>query len=77
MSKDLKLHVYMNHERESGWYVVTCPALPGCVSQGKTQKEALANIKEAIAGWLEVEDEKAVAHSERHRVEGKKLAVAI
>lgn len=33
---------------EDGMYVVTCPSLPGCVSQGKTEKEALRNIREAI-----------------------------
>ena len=33
---------------EDGMYVVTCPSLPGCVSQGKTEKEALKNIREAI-----------------------------
>ena len=33
---------------EDGVYVVTCPALPGCISQGKSEKEALVNIKEAI-----------------------------
>jgi predicted RNase H-like HicB family nuclease len=33
---------------EDGWYVVTVPALPGCVSQGKTEKEAKKNITEAI-----------------------------
>lgn len=33
---------------EGGMYVVTCPSLPGCVSQGKTEKEALKNIREAI-----------------------------
>lgn len=38
---------------ESGYYVAEVPALPGCVSQGKTMVEARANIKEAIAGWLE------------------------
>ena len=31
---------------EDGWVVAECPALPGCVSQGKDQQEALANIKE-------------------------------
>jgi len=34
---------------EDGWIVAECPALPGCVSQGKDRQEALAHIKEAIA----------------------------
>jgi predicted RNase H-like HicB family nuclease len=33
---------------EDGYWVATCPSLPGCISQGKTQKGALKNIKEAI-----------------------------
>ncbi len=33
---------------EDGWYVATVPALPGCISQGKTEAEAKKNIKEAI-----------------------------
>jgi predicted RNase H-like HicB family nuclease len=33
---------------EDGVWVVTCPSLPGCVSQGKSQEEALKNIKEAV-----------------------------
>ncbi|MBI4580037.1 MAG: type II toxin-antitoxin system HicB family antitoxin [Planctomycetes bacterium] len=41
-------------ERESdGGYVVSVPALPGCVSQGDTREEALANIREAIDLYLE------------------------
>ena len=44
-----------------GWIVVECPALPGCVSQGKDEKEALENIKEAITAWLWAEDQKAAA----------------
>ena len=39
---------------EEGGYVVTCPALPGCVSEGETRDEALANIKDAITGYLAV-----------------------
>lgn len=46
---------------EDGWVVVECPALPGCVSQGRDEQEALANIKEAIVAWLWAEDQKAVA----------------
>ena len=37
---------------EDGWIVAECPALPGCFSQGRDEKEALENIKEAITGWL-------------------------
>jgi predicted RNase H-like HicB family nuclease len=48
-------------EAENGWIVVECPALPGCISQGKNQKEALDNIKEAITAWLWAEDRKAAA----------------
>ncbi len=43
---------------EDGWIVAHVPALRGCVTQGKTRQEALANIKEAIEGWLEVEQDK-------------------
>jgi len=39
---------------ESGMLVAECPAIPGCVSQGKTEEEALANIREAIVACLEV-----------------------
>ncbi|MGV8127269.1 MAG: type II toxin-antitoxin system HicB family antitoxin [Methanothrix sp.] len=40
-------------EAEEGGYIVSCPALPGCHSQGDSIDEALENIKEAIAGCLE------------------------
>jgi predicted RNase H-like HicB family nuclease len=39
-------------EDEKGFIVVSCPSLPGCHSQGKTEAEALANIREAIVGCL-------------------------
>jgi predicted RNase H-like HicB family nuclease len=38
---------------EDGVYVAECPTLPGCVSQGNTREEALTNIKDAMAGYLE------------------------
>ncbi len=47
-------------QAEDGWIVAECPALPGCVSQGRNEKEALENIKEAITAWIKVEDEKAM-----------------
>ena len=54
----MKLRVVIEKD-EAGYFVVgEVPALPGCLSQGKTKKEALKNIKEAIEGWLEVMEEK-------------------
>ncbi len=38
---------------ETGMIVAECPAIPGCVSQGKTEAQALANIREAIEACLE------------------------
>jgi len=38
---------------EDGIYVVECPSLPGCVSQGKTREEAVKNIQDAMQGYLE------------------------
>jgi predicted RNase H-like HicB family nuclease len=37
---------------EDGYWVVECPSLPGCISQGKTKEEAIVNIKEAIRGYI-------------------------
>jgi len=40
-------------EYNEGYYTVTVPALPGCVTQGRTKEEALERAKEAIQGYLE------------------------
>ena len=45
---------------EDGAFVAECPAIPGCVSQGKTEREALKNIEDAIRGCLEVRAEKGM-----------------
>ena len=37
---------------EDGFWIAECPSLPGCISQGKTREEAIANIKEAIQGYI-------------------------
>lgn len=39
---------------EEGGYTAVAPALPGCISEGDTEEEALENIKDAIQGWLVV-----------------------
>jgi predicted RNase H-like HicB family nuclease len=54
-------HVNLKKDDESEWIIAECPALPGCVSQGKDEKDALENIKEAIIAWLWAEDQKASA----------------
>jgi predicted RNase H-like HicB family nuclease len=55
----MMFHVTLNRA-EDGWIVAECPALPGCVSQGHDEEEALENIREAITAWLWAEDKKAV-----------------
>ena len=45
---------------DSGIIVAECPAIPGCVSQGKTEEEALSNIREAVVGCLEVRAEEGL-----------------
>ena len=37
---------------EDGYWVAECPSLAGCISQGRTKQEAIANIKEAIEGYV-------------------------
>ncbi|MGE3074857.1 MAG: type II toxin-antitoxin system HicB family antitoxin [Dehalococcoidia bacterium] len=46
--------VILSPEPDSNWFSVTCPALPGAVSQGEGREAALRNIQEAMLGWLEV-----------------------
>ncbi len=40
-------------KNEEGGYTVTVPSLPGCITQGDTWQEAMANAREAIAGYIE------------------------
>ena len=48
----MKLIVTLERD-ESGMIVAECPSIPGCISQGLTEDEALANIREAIQGCIE------------------------
>ena len=54
----MKLQVVIERD-ETGYYVAEIPALPGCMSQGRTLEEAKANIREAIGAWLTVMNAKA------------------
>ena len=47
----MKFRVFIQQD-EDGIYVAECTSLPGCVSQGKTRSEAVANIKDAMQGYL-------------------------
>ncbi len=53
----MKLKVVIHPEPEGG-YSVAAPALPGCFSCGDTPEAALANIREAALGWIEVANER-------------------
>lgn len=68
-------HVTLEHA-EDGWVVAECPALPGCVSQGKSEEEALENIKEAITAWLWAEDQKAVSAMPKEKNQSIVVAVS-
>jgi predicted RNase H-like HicB family nuclease len=55
------------HDAEEGGFWAEVPVLPGCASQGETMDELIANIREAIAGWLTA-DVPAGASDDRERV---------
>ena len=55
----MKLCITLERD-ETGVIVAECPAIPGCVSQGKTEEEAIANIREAIVACLETRAEQGL-----------------
>ncbi|MBA3493041.1 MAG: type II toxin-antitoxin system HicB family antitoxin [Gammaproteobacteria bacterium] len=46
---------------EDNYWVAECPSLPGCISQGRTKEDAIANIKEAIEGYIAILEEDGLA----------------
>jgi predicted RNase H-like HicB family nuclease len=56
------------HAAEEGGYWAEVPALPGCVSQGETVDELLANAREAVQAWFEAEEPEASGAPEGQRV---------
>ena len=42
----------MLYKGEDGYWIAECPSLPGCITQGKSKEEAIANAKEAISGYV-------------------------
>ncbi len=55
----MRFNITINRDEDGVW-IVECPSIPGCVSQGKTKEEALKNIKEAIQLCLEVRAERGL-----------------
>ena len=53
----MKFRVTIDRDEDGVW-IIECPSIPGCVSQGETKEQALENIKEAIELCLEVRAEK-------------------
>lgn len=65
----MKFNVTIDRD-EDGIWIVECPSIPGCVSQGQTKQEALENIKDAIAACLQVCAERGLPLTvETHQVE--------
>ena len=68
----MKMMVTVDRDEDGVW-IVECPYIPGCVSQGDTKEEALANIREAIALCLEVRAEQGLPLS----IETQQVEVAL
>lgn len=64
----MKFRVLIKPDIEDGGFNVSCPALPGCHSQGDTLDEAMDNIREAIVLCLEVLNERAKATNPAEQV---------
>jgi antitoxin HicB len=65
----MNFKVVIREDLEDGGYNVSCPALPGCHSQGETIEEALENIKDAIRGCMEVINQRALIGVEEKTVD--------
>jgi len=68
----MTFNVTINRDEDGVW-VIECPSIPGCVSQGETKEEALENIREAIALCLEVRAERGMPLT----VETRQVEVAV
>lgn len=65
----MKFNVTLDRDEDGVW-IVECPSIPGCVSQGQTKDEAVENIKDAIAACLQVRAERGLPPTiETHQVE--------
>jgi len=63
----MKFQVIFTFDEEYNGYVAEVPRLPGCVSQGKTMDEAIANVKDAIQGYLYVQEKHQINELKRRQ----------
>jgi predicted RNase H-like HicB family nuclease len=56
----MKFNVTIDRDEDGVW-IVECPSIPGCISQGQTKEEAIENIKDAIVACLQVRAERGLA----------------
>ncbi|NLV45049.1 MAG: type II toxin-antitoxin system HicB family antitoxin [Candidatus Hydrogenedentes bacterium] len=68
----MKFSITLDRDEDGVW-VVECPSIPGCISQGKTREEAIENIREAIGACLEVRAEQGLPLT----VETRQIEVAV
>ncbi len=61
-------NVILRPDTEDDGFNVSCPALPGCHSQGDTEEEAIENIKDAIIGCLDVLNKRARVHGDAEKI---------
>lgn len=64
----MKVKVVIEPGEDQG-FIVHFPALRGCWSQGQTREEAIQNIREAIEGWIEAEQDKVDKHDQAQDIE--------
>lgn len=55
--QDYEIHIRPLSEEDGGGYFATVPELPGCMSDGETPREALENVLDAIACWIEAAED--------------------
>ncbi len=55
----MRFNVTLDRDEDGVW-IVECPSIPGCVSQGQTKQEAVENIKDAISACLQVRAERGM-----------------
>ena len=75
LSANMELPVILNAGHD-GYIVAECPVIPGCISQGRTRKEALRNVREAIELCLESRADEGLELASRYDVARVKIADA-